>query len=37
MMGSPKDEHRRYSNESPQHLVKVSPFFMSQTPVFIFR
>ncbi|MBE7385175.1 MAG: formylglycine-generating enzyme family protein [Leptolyngbya sp. SIO1E4] len=33
MMGSPEDEPGRYSDESPQHLVKVSPFFMGQTPV----
>jgi formylglycine-generating enzyme required for sulfatase activity len=33
MMGSPEDESGRYSEERPQHLVKVSPFFMSQYPV----
>jgi formylglycine-generating enzyme required for sulfatase activity len=33
MMGSPEDEHGRYSDESPQHLVTVQAFFMGQTPV----
>ena len=33
MMGSPEDETGRLSSESPQHLVKVSPFFMGQYPV----
>ena len=32
-MGSPKDEKERYDNESPQHKVKISPFFMGQTPI----
>ena len=33
MMGSPEDERERYEDESPQHLVTVSPFFMGQSPV----
>ena len=33
MMGSPEAEAGRYDNEGPQHGVKVSPFFMGQTPV----
>ncbi|MGF1517912.1 MAG: formylglycine-generating enzyme family protein [Nodosilinea sp.] len=33
MMGSPKYEVKRHLEENPQHLVKVSPFFMSHTPV----
>jgi len=32
-MGLPEAETGRYEHESPQHLVKVSPFFMGQTPV----
>ena len=32
-MGSPKNETGRYDDESPQHLVKVPDFFMSQTPI----
>ncbi len=32
-MGSPESEKERYSDESPQHLVKVPAFFMSQTPI----
>ena len=32
-MGSPKNEKGRYDDESPQHLVKVPAFFMSQTPI----
>jgi formylglycine-generating enzyme required for sulfatase activity len=32
-MGSPKDEKERYDDESPQHKVKISPFFMGQTPI----
>ena len=32
-MGSPEDEKYRYDDESPQHKVTVSPFFMSQTPI----
>ena len=33
MMGSPEDERERYEDESPQHLVTVSPFFIGQGPV----
>ena len=34
MMGSPEQERGRYAEEeSPQHLVTVSPFFMGQYPV----
>ena len=32
-MGSPEDEKERYTDESPQHKVKISPFFMGQTPI----
>jgi formylglycine-generating enzyme required for sulfatase activity len=32
-MGSPENEEGRFPDESPQHLVKVPAFFMSQTPV----
>jgi formylglycine-generating enzyme required for sulfatase activity len=32
-MGSPEDKKDRYKYESPQHKVKISPFFMSQTPI----
>lgn len=32
-MGSPESEEGRYEDESPQHLVKVPAFFMSQTPI----
>jgi formylglycine-generating enzyme required for sulfatase activity/CheY-like chemotaxis protein len=32
-MGSPEGEKDRSYNESPQHKVTVSPFFMSQTPI----
>jgi formylglycine-generating enzyme required for sulfatase activity/CheY-like chemotaxis protein len=32
-MGSPEDEKDRYKDESPQHKVTVSPFFMSETPI----
>jgi formylglycine-generating enzyme required for sulfatase activity len=32
-MGSPESEKGRYKYESPQHLVKVPAFFMSQTPI----
>jgi len=32
-MGSPESEEGRFPDESPQHLVKVPAFFMSQTPV----
>jgi formylglycine-generating enzyme required for sulfatase activity len=33
MMGAPEAETGRYKDESPQHLVKVPPFFIGQTPV----
>jgi formylglycine-generating enzyme required for sulfatase activity len=33
MMGSPDDELERYDDESPRHLVRVSPFFMSKYQV----
>jgi formylglycine-generating enzyme required for sulfatase activity len=33
IMGSPEHEPEHYSSESPQHQVKVSPFFISQYPV----
>ncbi|MEY3827488.1 MAG: hypothetical protein RLZZ148_2307, partial [Cyanobacteriota bacterium] len=32
-MGSPESEKDRYKSESPQHLVTVPAFFMSQTQV----
>jgi formylglycine-generating enzyme required for sulfatase activity len=32
-MGSSEDEKKRYDDESPQHKVKISPFFMGQTPI----
>jgi len=32
-MGSPKDEEHRSYRESPQHLVKIQPFFLSKYPV----
>ena len=32
MMGSPEEEEGHYADESPQHLVTVSPFFMGQCP-----
>ncbi|MFM8296671.1 MAG: SUMF1/EgtB/PvdO family nonheme iron enzyme [Microcystaceae cyanobacterium] len=32
-MGSPENEKERYDDESPQHKVKISPFFMGQTPI----
>jgi formylglycine-generating enzyme required for sulfatase activity len=32
-MGSPEDEKDRYDDESPQHKVRISPFFMGQTPI----
>ncbi len=32
-MGSPESESDRKSHESPQHLVKISPFFMGKYPV----
>jgi formylglycine-generating enzyme required for sulfatase activity len=33
IMGSPKTEPQRYNEESPQHKVKVTPFWLAQTPV----
>jgi formylglycine-generating enzyme required for sulfatase activity len=33
LMGSPKTESGRYNEESPQHLVKVQPFFMGKYAV----
>ena len=33
LMGSPKNEEGRNSNESPQHWVSVPPFFMGKYPV----
>jgi formylglycine-generating enzyme required for sulfatase activity/tRNA A-37 threonylcarbamoyl transferase component Bud32 len=33
LMGSPKTEKGRYDNESPQHTVRVAPFFMAKYPV----
>ncbi|BAZ18034.1 hypothetical protein NIES4071_99160 [Calothrix sp. NIES-4071] len=32
-MGSPEEEERRHSTESPQHQVKVPGFFMSKYPI----
>jgi formylglycine-generating enzyme required for sulfatase activity len=32
-MGSPEDEKDRDDSESPQHKVKISSFFMGQTPI----
>jgi len=32
-MGSPESEEGRFDDESPQHLVKIPAFFMSQTPI----
>jgi len=32
-MGSPENEKERDTDESPQHKVKISPFFMGQTPI----
>jgi formylglycine-generating enzyme required for sulfatase activity len=32
-MGSPIDELDRFKNESPQHLVTVPSFFMSEYPI----
>lgn len=32
-MGSPGDEEDRHDDESPQHNVTVSSFFMSETPI----
>ena len=33
LMGSPEKESGRLYSESPQHLVKLTSFFLSQTPV----
>ena len=33
LMGSPDDEFGRYGDESPQHEVAVSPFFMGRYPI----
>ncbi|WP_345940593.1 SUMF1/EgtB/PvdO family nonheme iron enzyme [Nostoc sp. UIC 10630] len=33
LMGSPENEPERYSDESPQHLVTIQPFFMGRYPV----
>jgi len=33
MMGSSENDPGHYDSESPQHLVKISPFFISQYPV----
>ncbi|AUB35962.1 Formylglycine-generating enzyme, required for sulfatase activity, containings SUMF1/FGE domain [Nostoc flagelliforme CCNUN1] len=33
LMGSPEDEPERYSDESPQHQVTVSAFFMGKYPI----
>ncbi len=33
IMGSPKNEPQRYNNETPQHRVKVAPFWLAQTPI----
>ncbi|ALF52375.1 hypothetical protein ACX27_05160 [Nostoc piscinale CENA21] len=33
LMGSPDDEPERFHSESPQHLVKISPFFLSKFPI----
>ncbi|MEH1868245.1 MAG: SUMF1/EgtB/PvdO family nonheme iron enzyme [Nostoc sp.] len=33
LMGSPENEPERYSDESPQHLVTIKPFFMGKYPV----
>ncbi|MCL6753310.1 formylglycine-generating enzyme family protein [Nostoc sp. CCCryo 231-06] len=32
-MGFPESEGKRYSNERPQHLVTVKPFFISKYPI----
>ncbi|MHC5823461.1 MAG: formylglycine-generating enzyme family protein [Nostoc sp.] len=32
-MGSPENEPERSSNESPQHIVTIQPFFMGKFPV----
>ena len=33
IMGSHSSEEGRYDRESPQHRVKIAPFYMSQTPI----
>ncbi|MCH2247053.1 MAG: formylglycine-generating enzyme family protein [Crocosphaera sp.] len=33
IMGSHSEEKSRYDRESPQHRVKMAPFYMSQTPI----
>jgi formylglycine-generating enzyme required for sulfatase activity len=33
IMGSPKTEPQRSERESPQHQVKVAPFWLAQTPI----
>jgi formylglycine-generating enzyme required for sulfatase activity len=33
LMGSLESEGKRYSNERPQHLVEVKPFFISKYPI----
>ncbi|MEM9446973.1 MAG: formylglycine-generating enzyme family protein [Cyanobacteria bacterium P01_E01_bin.6] len=33
MMGSGEEDSDKYGDETPQHLVKVKPFFISQYPV----
>ncbi len=33
LMGSPDMEEKRYSHESPQHWVKVQPFFLCKYPI----
>ena len=33
IMGSPETEPRRHNSESPQHQVKVAPFWLAQTPI----
>ncbi|MEA5537035.1 formylglycine-generating enzyme family protein [Crocosphaera sp. XPORK-15E] len=33
IMGSHSDEKDRYDDETPQHRVKIAPFYMSQTPI----
>ena len=33
VMGSPEDKSGKYKRESPQHQVKVAPYWLAQTPV----
>ncbi len=33
MMGSPDDEPKRFDAESPQHLVRIKPFFIGKFPI----